>query len=49
MVKCLENQGWSYHQAKEHAKTHPRVTFKDSDKFSFIPSEYHYLFQEAAA
>lgn len=41
MVRCLINQGHNPERAQQKALTHPRVTFKDGDGFTFIPAQYH--------
>lgn len=40
MVSCLLNNAHSGERAKERALSHPRVTLKDGDGFSFIPANY---------
>lgn len=40
MIRCLENQGHRPEDCPYIAGAHPRVTLKDGDGFSFVPSEY---------
>ena len=40
MIKCLLNNGCSREEAEMRSASHPRVTLKDGDGFSFEPASY---------
>jgi len=40
MVKCLLNNNWPKDKAAARARTHPRVTFKNEENYTFTPTQY---------